>query len=103
MSNSIVLRRKMGENLFHLSRSPFILLAFPTSQLAPGISDNDIDKLLLCLGERRKSFEKDAYIYREGDECTALGIVLSGVLHILRDDFWGNRRIVKQISGVFVG
>jgi CRP-like cAMP-binding protein len=60
------------------------------------LSEKDIDKLLVCLCGRRKSVEKDAYIYREGDECTALGIVLSGTLHILLDDFWGNRRIVEQ-------
>jgi CRP-like cAMP-binding protein len=68
------------------------------SSFFSGISEKDIDKLLLCLGGRRKSFEKEAYIYMEGDACTALGIVLSGTLHILRDDFWGNRRIVEQIK-----
>jgi CRP-like cAMP-binding protein len=62
------------------------------------LSEKDIDKLLVCLCGRRKSVEKDAYIYMEGDECTALGIVLSGTLHILRDDFWGNRKIVEQIK-----
>jgi CRP-like cAMP-binding protein len=63
-----------------------------------GISEQDIDKLFSCLGGYRKSFEKEAYIYMEGDECTVLGIVLSGTLHILRDDFWGNRKIVEQIK-----
>lgn len=68
------------------------------SSFFAGISEKDIDKLLICLCGRRKSFEKDAYIYREGDECIALNIVLSGTLHILRDDFWGNRKIVEQIK-----
>ncbi|GHV70036.1 cyclic nucleotide-binding protein [Spirochaetia bacterium] len=68
------------------------------SRFFSGVSDTDIDKLFTCLGGRRKSFEKEAYIYRERDECTALGIVLSGTLHILRDDFWGNRKIVEQIK-----
>ncbi|GHT78759.1 cyclic nucleotide-binding protein [Spirochaetia bacterium] len=68
------------------------------SSFFSGVSDTDMDQLLTCLGGRRKSFEKEAYIYREGGECTALGIVLSGTLHILRDDFWGNRQIVEQIK-----
>jgi CRP-like cAMP-binding protein len=68
------------------------------SSFFSGISEKDIDKLLSCLGGRRKAFEKDAYIYMEGEECTSLGIVLSGTLHILRDDFWGNRRIVEQVK-----
>jgi CRP-like cAMP-binding protein len=68
------------------------------SSFFSGISEKDIDKLLSCLGGHKKSFEKEAYIYMEGDECAALGIVLSGALHILRDDFWGNRRIVEQIK-----
>ncbi|GHT90845.1 cyclic nucleotide-binding protein [Spirochaetia bacterium] len=69
------------------------------SSFFSGVSDTDIDQLLVCLGGHRKIFEKEAYIYREGDECTALGIVLSGTLHILRDDFWGSRQIVEQIKG----
>ncbi|MDR1363970.1 MAG: Crp/Fnr family transcriptional regulator [Spirochaetaceae bacterium] len=68
------------------------------SRFFAGVSESDLDKLLSCLGGRRKYFEKNASIYREGDECTALGIVLSGVLHIVRDDFWGNRKIVEQVK-----
>jgi CRP-like cAMP-binding protein len=34
----------------------------------------------------------------EGGEWNYLGVVITGVLHIVRDDFWGNRNIVARIE-----
>jgi CRP-like cAMP-binding protein len=34
----------------------------------------------------------------EGDEPEFIGMVRSGSLHIVRDDFWGNRTIVARIA-----
>ncbi|MDR2500026.1 MAG: hypothetical protein LBD37_02960 [Treponema sp.] len=40
---------------------------------------------------RRRGFEKNALALRE-EEPRFAGIVLSGGLHVLRDDDWGNTR-----------
>jgi CRP-like cAMP-binding protein len=68
------------------------------SSFFSGISEADIDKLLGCLGGGRKTFAKSSFILTVGDECKSIGILLSGALHILRDDFWGNRRIMEQVT-----
>ena len=34
----------------------------------------------------------------EDDEPKSIGIVLSGLLHIVRDDYWGNRDIVSPVE-----
>ena len=34
----------------------------------------------------------------EDDEISAMGIVISGAVHLVRDDFWGNRTIITRIA-----
>jgi CRP-like cAMP-binding protein len=34
----------------------------------------------------------------ENDEISAMGIVISGAVHLVRDDFWGNRTIIARIA-----
>jgi CRP-like cAMP-binding protein len=58
----------------------------------------EIEKLLDCFHARVRRFEKDAYIFMEGDEISTMGIVISGAVHLVRDDFWGNRTIIARIG-----
>ena len=66
--------------------------------LFSGIDASDIPHLLSCLQPREASFHKDQIIISEGDEIEDLGIVLSGSVHIVRHDFWGNRTLVSTIN-----
>jgi CRP-like cAMP-binding protein len=34
----------------------------------------------------------------ENDEISAMGIVIRGAVHLVRDDFWGNRAIIARIA-----
>jgi CRP-like cAMP-binding protein len=68
------------------------------SYLFEGIAPMEIEKLLDCLSARTKKFEKDEYIFMEGDEISAVGLVLSGAVHVVQDDFWGNRAIVARMG-----
>jgi CRP-like cAMP-binding protein len=34
----------------------------------------------------------------ENDEISSMGIVISGAVHLVRDDFWGNRTIIARVS-----
>jgi CRP-like cAMP-binding protein len=63
-----------------------------------GIKVEEIEKLLDCLRARARKFERDAYIFMENDEISAMGIVISGAVHLVRDDFWGNRTIITRIA-----
>jgi CRP-like cAMP-binding protein len=67
-------------------------------RLFDGIKIKEIEKLLDCFHARTRKFEKDAYLFMEGDEISTMGIVISGAIHLVRDDFWGNRAIIARIA-----
>lgn len=64
------------------------------SVLFKGINANEVRPMLGCLKARERSFEKGEYIYRIGDETTALGVVISGKALVENEDYWGNVNIL---------
>lgn len=68
-----------------------------------GVTDNEIEAMLDCLGAKEETFAKSQYILREGDAPDLLGLVLSGSALIIQEDFWGNRNIIGKVqpSGLF--
>lgn len=70
------------ENLTRLS-------ALPLFQGIP-----DLEAMLERTGARVRSYEKGAFLLRRGETAEQMGVVLSGGVHIVREDFWGNRSIV---------
>ena len=48
--------------------------------------------------KRQKSYQKEAYIRHAGDPADFIGIIESGSIHILQDDYYGNRNITASIS-----
>ena len=65
-----------------------------SSPLFRNISPADLASLLDCLDARERAYEKGAWLLRRGERTDRLGLVLSGTVHILREDFWGSRSIV---------
>lgn len=66
--------------------------------LFQGIRDWEIEGVLKCLLSVERTFQKDEYIYRAGDTTGRLGIVLDGSVNIIKDDAWGNCRIIDNIG-----
>lgn len=66
--------------------------------LFQGIRDQEIEGVLKCLLAVEKTFQKDAYLYRRGDITGRLGIVMEGSVNIIKDDVWGNCRIIDNIG-----
>lgn len=64
------------------------------SCLFHNISEREIEKLLSCLMPQLRTYQKDEYILHAGDLLNSAGLVLSGSVHILQEDFWGNRSII---------
>ena len=64
------------------------------------IEDNDLEKMLSCLGARVIDFDKKYTILREGDEARCLGIILSGSAQIQQMDFYGNRNIINLLIDI---
>ena len=48
------------------------------TQLFRGIEESDVHTMLHCLGARERSFRKGETILHEGEETSAVGIVLTG-------------------------
>lgn len=61
------------------------------------IADDDLFKMLGCLGAKVVSFPQKAAILSEGEAVRCVGIVLSGSAQIIQMDYFGNRSIVASI------
>ncbi len=68
------------------------------AHLFHNISDTDLPSMLSCLQSTKKTFPKESIILNELDRTEEMGVVLSGMIHIVRYDFWGNRTIVSSIG-----
>ena len=71
--------------------------------LFEGIKETDLESLFGCLSAVRKRFRKNRYILFAGGRTDSVGIVLEGAVHVLRDDYWGRRKILARIEpgGIF--
>ena len=67
-----------------------------TCPLFDGIGDEDLMRMLHCLGARVEFFDKKHTIFQEGTEATLIGIVLSGSTQTVQIDYFGNRSILSS-------
>ncbi|HEY8391071.1 MAG TPA: Crp/Fnr family transcriptional regulator [Clostridia bacterium] len=68
------------------------------SSLFYGIKIDDIPSLLSCLSIYKKSYQKNEFVLHKGDIINSIGMVLSGSVHIQKEDYWGNRNIISEIT-----
>ena len=68
------------------------------TQMFAGVIDNEISSMLNCLDARLKSYKKGEYVLRQGEHLSDIIVLVEGNLHIQKDDYWGNRSILGQIS-----
>lgn len=67
------------------------------TMLFRGISAEEIQGMLGCLGAEQKSYTKGETIYRAGECVQSMGMVLSGSVQIESDDPWGNKSILDRV------
>ncbi len=67
-------------------------------KLFQGIDEKDLEKVVKCLGGRTKKFLKDEEIFSVGDKISDIGIILSGEIQILKEDYLGNRNILTSLK-----
>ena len=68
--------------------------AMSAAPLFRQISAEDLGELLTCMGALRRRYRRGELILQRGDRVERLGLVLSGAVHVVKEDFWGNRTIV---------
>lgn len=66
--------------------------------LFDGIGLEDLNAMMGCIGGRRLTVPKGNTIFQEGDPATHVGMVLSGAVRMVREDYNGNRSIVAHIA-----
>ena len=75
-----------------------MLSVLRTSGIFFGISEEETEKMLHCLEVRPETYQKDEYILRAGDRVEAFGVVITGKVMIIQEDFWGNRNILAAVG-----
>lgn len=60
------------------------------------VSEDEIIIMLDCLGAVKKSYGKNEYVLRSETQDEKMGIVLEGSVHIVKEDYWGNRTILSK-------
>ena len=68
------------------------------TQLFLGVSEDEISAMLGCLNARESEYKKGEYIYLRGDIVGDIMLIVSGKVHVQRDDFWGNSNIISTID-----
>lgn len=71
------------------------LPALKKCRLFIDLSDFEILTLLKCLNAQITVYRKDSFIFQAGDKPEHVGIVLEGCVHIVQEDYWGNRIILN--------
>lgn len=66
--------------------------------LFEGIASADIRAMLGCLGPRQVDFDRGETLFPAESRAEDVGIVLSGSVQIVRNDFYGNRTIQDRVS-----
>lgn len=67
------------------------------SRLFTGIPEEEIHLALNFLAPAEKAFTKGEYILHSGDRIRSMGLVLSGCIYIVKEDYWGNRTILTEV------
>ena len=62
------------------------------------IEDDNLLRMLVCLGAKVEFFDKKYTILGEGTPAKYIGIVLSGSAQIAQVDYFGNRSILSEIG-----
>jgi CRP-like cAMP-binding protein len=68
------------------------------SPLFSGIGLNDFKKLIICLPGKTMKCKKNEIIIAAGEEVTIVGLVLSGLVKVVKEDADGNENILAELS-----
>ena len=68
------------------------------TRLFEGIRDEDKEPMLSCIGYHIGSFSKGEVIAFEGNHLKHIGIILSGIVDMVKEDLWGNRTMLLRLG-----
>ena len=68
------------------------------SALFGNIAEESLDKLFSCISAIEQDFERDTFVFHAGEDINFVYYILSGSMHIIDEDFWGNRSIIETMQ-----
>lgn len=74
-----------------------IISLLQETALFRGIRENEIKGVLSCLSAEEKTYKKGEFIFLAGEKVRCVGIVLSGIVQVIKEDLFGNRTILTEV------
>lgn len=85
-------------NLLYLQQKTFFqgdyMTEYEKIPLFKGVSENEIKEIV----QSKKKYSKGSYVLREGETTGKFGILISGELSVINEDYFGNRNYINKIS-----
>lgn len=66
--------------------------------LFSGIKPADLKPMLECLGSYTRTYKKGEFISLSEESLKCVGLLLVGIVHMLKEDLWGNKSILALIK-----
>lgn len=73
-------------------------ISLTSCSLFEDIDKADISSLLECLGAYSCLYKKSEFVFRVDEEATLVGLVISGSVNVIQEDYWGNRTILSHFG-----
>lgn len=68
------------------------------TEIFKGILSEELKDIMQCLNAKIISYEKDSIVLSEGEPANSIGIVISGKIYVIKEDYYGNRSIMAKCS-----
>ena len=68
------------------------------SWLFAGVTEDEIGTMLSCLEAKKRIYNKDEYVLRQGERIDQIAVLVKGELYVQQDDYWGNRSILHNVG-----
>lgn len=66
--------------------------------LFAGVGGEEILSMLNCLGTTVRNYQKEEYVFRQGEHIHSITLLAEGKLLIQKEDYWGNLDILNVIK-----
>jgi CRP-like cAMP-binding protein len=63
-----------------------------------GIEYSDLESMINCLDGKTIDIPKGNSVFTEGSPAGFLGVILSGTVQVVRDDYYGNRSVLTRLD-----
>ena len=67
---------------------------FVTMPIFKGIKKEELPIMLQCIGSHQKTYAKNQIIFLESQEIRTIGIILSGTIHMIKEDAEGHKTLL---------